>query len=295
MPQNAPQAIAALEKNSRAWLGRNPGKAGRTRSELAKALSSTDAKALNAAIYRASDLSFELSVEGAIRILDGSGDGWPSLGSAVEYFYHSQRLAHKCAKAGGYLYQSIVDPMRFALTTLLAVGLGFSERARWLGKELLQYYDAGAVDGYAKAEPVAHEYWRTLLKVFLAGRWPEPDDAGRALGLYRPLFAESSMPALEKSLLAACEYHLSKTGVEGDDDDPLGVGEVYSWAPFDLMPAELLAYFKLRADLQLPAVSAAHPLLSTPLAKPPGQVQPDGDELLVKLAAAEKSAFGLRD
>src|SRR5215813_11444164 len=292
--QNARAAVAALEKKARAWLGRNRGRVGRSRSELAKALSSTDAKALNAALYRAHDLAFELSVEGAIGILDGSGDGWKSLGSAVEYFYHATKLAHKRSKVGGYLYQSIESPYRFALTTLLAVALGFSERARWLGKELLLHYDAGAVNGYAEGDPAAHEYWQTLLKAFLAGRWPEPDNAGRTLGLYRPLFVESETPQLEKSLLDACEYHLWKTGIEGDDD-PLGFDKVYSWAPFDLMPVELLAYFKLRRDMQLPAVSVTHPLLATPLAGIPGQVELDGDDLLVKLSEIEKSAFGVRD
>src|SRR5262249_30847488 len=293
--QNARAAVAALEKKARAWLSRNRGREGRSRSELAKALSSTDAKALNAALYRADDLAFELSMEGAIKILDGSGDGWKSLGSAVEYFYHATKLAHKRSKVGGYLYQSIESPYRFALTTLLAVALGFSERARWLGKELLLHYDAGAVNGYAEGDPAAHEYWQTLLKALLAGRWPEPDNAGRTLGLYRPLFVESETPQLEKSLLDACEYHLWKTGIEGDDDDPLGFDKVYSWAPFDLMPVELLAYFKLRRDMQLPAVSVTHPLLATPLARIPGQVELDGDDLLVKLSEIEKSAFGVRD
>jgi len=293
--QNAREAVAALEKKARAWLSRNRGRTERSRSELAKALSSTDAKALNAALYRADDLAFELSMEGAIKILDGSGDGWKSLGLAVEYFYHAKKLAHKRSKAGGYLYQSIESPYRLALTTLLAVALGFSERARWLGKELLLHYDAGAVNGYAEGDPAAHEYWQTLLKAFLAGRWPEPDDAGKTLGLYRPLFVESEMPQLEKSLLDACEHHLWKTGIEGDNIDPLGFDKVYSWAPFDLMPVELLAYFKLRRDMQLPAVSVVHPLLATPLARVPRQVDLDGDELLVKLSAIEKSAFGVRD
>ena len=293
--QNAREAVAALEKNARGWLGRNPGRAERSRSELAKALSSTDAKALNAALYRADDLAFALSMEGAIKILDGSGDGWKSLGSAIEYFYYATRLAHKRSKAGGYLYQSIESPYRFALTTLLAVALGFSERARWLGTELLLHYDAGAVEEYADAEPAAFAYWQTLIKAFLTGRWPGPDDAGRTLGLYRPLFVESETPQLEKSLLEACEYHLWKTGIEGDDNDQLGFDKVYSWAPFDLMPVELLAYFKLRQDMQLQAVSVAHPLLATPLVRVPRQVDLDGDELLVKLSAIEKSAFGVRD
>jgi len=293
--QNAREAVAALEKKARAWLSRNPRRAERSRSELAKALSGTDAKALNAALYRAHDLAFELSVEGAIRILDGSADGWKLLGSAIEYFYYSTRLAHKRNKAGGYLYQSIEEPWRFALTTLLAVCLGFGERARWLGTELLLHYDAGTVEEYADAEPAAFAYWQTLLKAFLTDRWPGPDDAGMTLGLYRPLFVESEIPQLEEALLEACEYHLWKTGIEGDDNDQLGFDKVYSWAPFDLIAAELLAYFKLRSDMQLPAVSAAHPLLATPLARIPGQVELDGDELLVKLSAIEKSAFGVRD
>src|SRR5262245_34072185 len=150
--RNAREAVAALEKKTRAWLSRNPNKAGQTRSELTKALSSTDAKALNAALYRAYDLAFQLSVESTIRVLNGSSDGWTSLGSAIEYFYHANRLAHKRAKAGGYLYQSIIGPERFALTTLLAVCLGFGERARWLGNELLLHYDAGAVDEWAEGD-----------------------------------------------------------------------------------------------------------------------------------------------
>jgi hypothetical protein len=232
-------------------------------------------------------------MEGAIRILDGSGEGWKSLGSAIEYFYYSERLAHKRGKARGDLYQYLdIPPERFALTTLLAVSLGFNERARWLGNELLLYYDAGALEPHSEAEPAAHGFWRTLLKAFLTGRWPGPDDVGRRLGLYRPLFIASEMPQLEKSLLDACEHHLRKTGIEGDRD---GFDLVYSWAPFGLMPVELFAYFKLRRDMQLPAVSIAHPLLSTPFARIPEQVQLDGDELLAKLSEVEKPAFGVRD
>src|SRR5262245_61427519 len=290
--RNAQAAVAALEENARAWLSRNPSRLERRRSELAEALSSRDVKSLNVALYRAYDLAFALSMEGAIRVLDGSSEGWKSLGSTVEYFYYAERLAHTRNKAGGYLYQSIESPERFALTTLLAVCLGFDERARWLGNELLLYYDAGTFDAFSEVEPASYTYWQTLLKVFLTRRWPGPDDAGGRLGLYRPLFVAREMPQLKKSLLDACEYHLRKTGIEGDRD---GFDLVYSWAPFGLMPVELFAYFKLRGDMQLPEVSVAHPLLSTPLARIPAQVLLDGDELLVRLSEIEKSAFGVRD
>jgi len=73
--QNAQAAVEALENNARAWLSRNPSRLKRRRSELAEALSSTDAKALNVALYRAYDLAFALSMEGAIKILDGSRQG----------------------------------------------------------------------------------------------------------------------------------------------------------------------------------------------------------------------------
>src|SRR5262249_44358720 len=126
----------------------------------------------------------------------------------------------------------------------------------------------------------------------LAARWPAPDERSGRLGLYRPLFAASEMPQLERSLLDACEHHLRKTGVGGDRD---GFDLVYSWAPFSLMPVELFAYFKLRRDMQLPTVSVAHPILSTALARIPEQAQLDGDDLLDKLSEAERSAFGLRD
>jgi hypothetical protein len=41
------------------------------------------------------------------------------------------------------------------------------------------------------------------------------------------------------------------------------------------------------------SVSVAHPLLSTPLARIPEQVQLDGDDLLAKHSEVEKSALGL--
>jgi hypothetical protein len=78
--------------------------------------------------------------------------------------------------------------------------------------------------------------------------------------------------------------------VLGGDRD--GIDLVYSRAPFDLMPVDLFAYFKLRRDMQLPEVSVAHPLLSTPLARIPEQVQLDADDLLARLSEVEKSPLG---
>src|SRR5215813_4820110 len=100
--QNAREAVAALEKKARAWLSRNRGRVGRSGGELAKALSSTDAKALNAALYRADDLAFELSMECAIKILDCSVDGSKSLGSSIVSFHQASNPSCHARKVARY-------------------------------------------------------------------------------------------------------------------------------------------------------------------------------------------------
>ncbi len=79
--------------------------------------------------------------------------------------------------------------------------------------------------------------------------------------------------ALADALRKACNYHTERSHGE----DP-GLEFVYS--PYTAFPAEILAIYRVRADLGLETPMVEHPFLGTPLVHPPEQMPPYEDELL---------------
>lgn len=60
----------------------------------------------------------------------------------------------------------------------------------------------------------------------------------------------------------ACDYHLAQS-VDAQEH------RQFVWAPYDLFPVDILAIARVREKQGLPMPEVDHPLMQTPLAKPP--------------------------
>jgi hypothetical protein len=110
-----------------------------------------------------------------------------------------------------------------------------------------------------------------------------------SLGVYRAIFDSWHEPVdFASALLDACDYHLDHATYSDADKE-------FLTAPYDLFPVDIVAIARVREKQGLPMPELDHPLMKTPLAKPPpNDVRPrmPPDPLLdAVIAKARKEGF----
>lgn len=218
------------------------------------------------------------SAAGANMLLDGEQRGWLRISNAVDYYYWFLR-AHKAhLESIGRAYVSFHYSIPWFMHTFcLAVALGKHDIAHWLAEELQRFYEHGLVERGTDDVPY-REFIRVFSACYLQNQWPTEKELGAELGVYRELFCEGGGAAL----IAACDYHLDKA-LPGDEPDMSGSDRAFTWLPYTLLPAEILAFLKFREGLGMSRIEVSHPLLETPLAKLPDGLLAQEDKSLQKL------------
>jgi hypothetical protein len=235
-------------------------------------------------IYLGLDLHW-LSVweahNGLVSLLDSDERGW-------ERVEMSARLEYWHIRVMVYLYKDDPNPAKAARVSRNTAALclahmlateGSEEQARWLGTELVESFDNGAIDQWPGTP---FEPFMARLFALWANK-AVPDSLQKCkLGVYGRLMENlrGSPDAIADALIGACDYHVANsTSTPGYPEFAVPLYEVY--------PAEILAADRVRRQggLLMPAIE--HPLMSTPLAKPPAAMpranNPVLDAVLAKI------------
>jgi hypothetical protein len=99
------------------------------------------------------------------------------------------------------------------------------------------------------------------------------------LGVYENIFGHwDDQAGLKKALIQAADYHAENLEDKSDED----IAE-FNAIPINIMPAELISIQRVREKLGLETPAIDHPLMKTPLANPPRDLNFKPDELLTKV------------
>jgi hypothetical protein len=101
-------------------------------------------------------------------------------------------------------------------------------------------------------------------------------DYRRSLGQYQAIIDRwGDADGLREALFAACEYHCQRMEDESEE-----FRAEFIAAPFDVVPAEIMAVYAVRRELGLATPEVDHPLYKAPYVCPVGSPADISDELL---------------
>ena len=221
-------------------------------------------------------------IQAAVDILEGAADGWTKARQSFCYYAWYLRILGGLQDLGRF-NSFLADEISFWMA--YAIATREDSFADWLGRRMVescQHRDTNFV------------WWeKRRLAPFvgeLYARWrKKPLDFAPdvALGVYgKVLDAWDSPKDFAKALLDACDFHVQQA--RGEDGE-------FCHMPYDLAPFEILAVQRVRRDLGLPTPEIDHPLLQTPLARPPEQPPEFHDELLDKIIAKARAELPIGD
>lgn len=212
--------------------------------------------------------ALRLSEQGVVDILDGRPSGWERLHLALQY----DVLRHRFSQEWGHNrnIDSIVDEAGRQLA--LAWALGDLRVVEWMSEELIRFPKNFSGWEFNPLQPMLLQLYALWRNIEI--NWQNYPKA--KLGVYRSLFNAWNDPAkFPTALEMCCDYHCLRTGESGYQ-------EFYD-SPFNILPAEILAVYRLREMQGLPTPTIEHELLNSPLGKLPAPVLSPPDELLQRI------------
>jgi hypothetical protein len=210
-------------------------------------------------------------VEGTIDVLEGRPQGWNRMHLAMQYEVLRQRFSQEMGWDRNI--DHVVDEAGRLLA--LAWALGDKKVVGWLSDELIRFPHNFKGWELTPLEPMLLQLYSLWRNIDI--NWQNYPKA--KLGVYRSLFDAWHDPAkLRLALEMCCDYHCLRTGESGFQ-------EFYN-SPFNVLPAEILAVYRLREMQGLTTPTIEHELLETPLGELPAPVQCPPDELLQKIRDA---------
>lgn len=204
--------------------------------------------------------------EAVIDVLEGRANGWERLHIGMRFEVLHKRFDQELG------WDRKIDHVDDEGGRLLALAwaLGDMTVVRWLSEELIRFPINFAGWRYTPLEPMLLQLYALWQNVEI--NWE--DYRNPKLGVYRALFDAWNEPAkLPAALEMCCDYHLMRTGEFKE----------FGWPPYQILPAEILAVYRLREMQGLPTPRIEHPLMDTPLGVLPAPVRCPPDELLRKI------------
>jgi len=224
----------------------------RFREGLQKQLRSNHPRAAVVAVGQLRAIANWHSYHGSRRVLDGDAQGWADLDIVLHYEWWDARI-----EASNTL-------LAWAATTLAhALVFGEERMAGWLAARMIRGLEDKTFGSWEN-HPFA-VFTLELWHRFSGAPRPDLDRPGIArLGVYRAILDTwQDGTGLVTALMNACDYHLDQT-VYSDE-----VYKEFDRVPYELFPVDILAIAAVRAKQGLPMPELDHPLMQTPLAKPP--------------------------
>jgi hypothetical protein len=224
------------------------------------------------------DLARHQSTSGAVRALEGDKGGWSLLRAGVLYEYYQTWIALHCftREDDGKRTNSAFEGRDWSLLLSRALALGETAVAEWCGRQALRHPRAFGFNDPLPLQPFMARLYALWTKAKLDTR----RFAQSKLGVYREVIdAWHDEGRLATALARACDYHARQA--RRDE-----IFSEFTFFPSDLFPAEILAVYRVRRDLRLPTPEVQHPILSTPLARPPASIPLTPDDVLDRVMTA---------
>lgn len=269
-------------KELQEWL-REPGQEDfqwkEARKHIEEELANPDEKSLAGCQGSLNQLRWWMASRGAVDVLGGRRTGWEHIAKGLAYEMWNLRISLAYYVDRTFPKTGAMCDDDFSVIFSHAIAFRRDQFVHWCGRIL--------VDSFMTGKGAFRDWTITPLNPFvvkLYAKWQSIDlstaKVKRKLGVYEGLLKHwDDLPNLKKALAEVCDYHCAK--VVSDDDDP----NEFDGAPYEVFPAEILAYQRIRRDMGVETPSIDHPLLASPLAFPPDKVPvPKDDKLLVKIA-----------
>jgi hypothetical protein len=202
---------------------------------------------------------------GAARILSSQEDGWTIMRTSLEYSSWVVRIQRGLFSVG-----RISKGHNFSFPQNLS--------ARCLAHAMSVHYDSFAdlcgriMVSFDENDNNLYNHWFMPFEPFMVklfATWKAIHKGASVLNppvntVYDNVFASwEDEPLLSKALYNICDYHVEHS-VEGKH-----AHAEFVVPPYNLFPIDILAIKRVREDLKLSWPSVSHPLLETPLARPP--------------------------
>jgi hypothetical protein len=241
-------------------------------SNIEDALTDQEATSLDISVS-SSGFASAVSARGAFRVLSGDSEGWADLYlgwclRALRYRVQATTFdqAWKAKQGRGRIGVSRLSWIALNEACLcLAAAIAAHEDifVEWLGPRLLGSLnpESPLVDNRVWEATPAEQF---VIRLYARWRSQDFDTFGKAWpdsGGYNQMLRELTAPSIADAVVTQlCDYHCAH--MLGDDDP-------FTTFPFDVLPAELLAVFRIRTEFGLPLPARCHPLLDSPLARFP--------------------------
>lgn len=218
------------------------------------------------------------AMHGIVSVLSGDPGGWQQLKLSISYVSWHFKVVYdsylRDTRENKQLRFMLNEP---ALWFAQALALGCTDEARWLGDRLVDHF-RGKLFGIWPQTPLEP----FLSRLHCRSRRQSDEPLERGLGVYQQIIDtwDRDQGSFSRALVAACEQHL----IETDDPNDDGFPAFMNW-PHIYFPVEILAIANVRRDLQMPMPEIDHPLMQTPLAKVPPNIETPADTLLRQAVA----------
>jgi predicted DNA-binding WGR domain protein len=216
-------------------------------------------------------IGFLRVTRGAVQVLEGDPKGWAEYHAGLRTYYWGARLDDWAVRT---LHpKQTVGPRDLGEFLAGCLALGEWEMARGVFRLAL----AGKTDTGGITSPIVPLTLRlcALLEGVPFSRLPTT----APLGPYRPIFDAWKKPAaLAQALTQACDYHVQQARRPAHNE--------FRFFPISVAPMEILAVLRTRRQLGLPIPDVQHPILDTPIGRPPEVVPTVPDDLLDQLIQA---------
>ena len=231
------------------------------------------------------DIQREKGALGAIAVLKGDVDGWQHLQTGLAYDNWRSRITVSFQESQDFQIEAVFYN---ATAVLLAHAIATREDncAVWFGERMMNGFVHGTgIFSSGNATP----FGMFMVKLFALWKGREGELRGKNfgdLGPFQTVFtAWKRTEALSRALEEVCDFHCDHARYRADGN------MIFLWEPYRVLPVEILAVRRIRADLGLPTPEVQHPLMQTPLAEVPETIPPVKDALLEKIIAKARSVF----
>ncbi|WCE05589.1 hypothetical protein [Pseudoxanthomonas sp. JBR18] len=285
--------IEEILERHRHWLSQSGGMIAQELEYLEEDLACDSLEGLNNVSDSLGMLAVFHGIQGEVAICAGDISGWEEVSRALTYRYWALMLRAKAFSKTRFLHGiKKVSNLTNQLSNSGCLLAGFiaadrHDLAESVADVLVGMLTVdGVVDsGYLKKRRF-EPFMLWLYSIYSGGTAPIPIDSMN-LGIYQKVVESwADEQKIVGVLEELCQYHLANSEDKGGAWDP-----EFKDPPFDLLPLEVVAIFKVRQQIGLMSPAVTSPLLSVETAAVDNLIfKPD--DIAVKVEAAYRNFFG---
>ncbi|WP_259697620.1 MULTISPECIES: hypothetical protein [Pseudomonas] len=288
------EKINTLLEQHRRWLSQSGDMTAQELAYIDEDLASDSLGGLDNVADSLGMLATYYGVQGEVAISDRDPAGWEHVSRSMMYRYWALMLKAKAFSKTSFLQGVKTVPNltnQLSLAGCLLAGLIVADR-RDLAASVADVLAGmlainGAVDASYLEQRRFEPFMLWLYSVYSQGE-TLPEIKSMNLGVYQEVINEwSNEQGLAQALEKLCKYHLSNFEDSGGAWDP-----EFKYAPFDLLPLEIHAIFRVRQQLGLTTPVVSSPLLFAEAAELES-VGIISDQLVERVEAAYEGFFVL--